>query len=414
MRRWIFTVTCLMCGLWLAVANAADAAAPPANDDFANAQTIAPTPLGYVYAENEGATTEPGESAAQSVPGGASVWFNWTPDKTGGAEFAACWWVGKPGVVGVYTGEAVDALTPVPRIFSKGDCEYGFQATAGVTYRVQVEGALDPATGTPGTGYAVLNLSRFPFNDDFEAAVDLGSGASLGWGSDWGNLGATKQPGEPAHDGDPGGSSVWFNWTAPATGTVKVDACAATFPPRLGVYTGSDLAALTPIAAGAGEPGAVCNASTYGPGQIFFQAVVGTRYDLAVDGRGGASGAFELVVVMDDKTQRALRGELQSTAPIPPPGMPPPARPVTGGIRRIIVSRNVDSATRTAIFRLGASVPGSTFRCRLDHRAYEPCGAKVTYRHLAFGHHAFHAGATALPSQSADTATFKIDRPSRR
>ena len=286
----------------------------------------------------------------------------------------------------------------MPRIYGRGACEFGFQAIAGTTYRVQVEGELDPATRAPATGEAELGLQRFPFNDNFEAAVDLGSWPSLGWSSEWGNLGATKQPGEPDHDGDPGGSSVWFNWTAPAAGTVKVDACGATFSPLVAVYTGGDVAALTPVAAGAGEPWAVCNASTIGAGQLFFQAAAGTRYDLAVDGHGGASGNFQLIVVMDDKTRQVLRGERQPTGPVLPP--------VNG---RILVSRDIDSAARTAVFRLSSSAPASTFRCRLDQRAYKPCGAQVAYRHLAFGHHAFHA--TASPHQPATTANFKIARP---
>jgi hypothetical protein len=413
-KATLFLVTCLLGVLWLAVAVASSAPPTPATDDFAQARTLVPPlfpPGEYVFAENEGATTEPGEPAAQGIPAGASVWFDWTPETSGDTNISACGETGS-GVVGIYTGEAVASLEPVPRLLGSRACEFGFKAIAGVTYRVQVEGRLDPATWTPATVDVEVALRRFLLNDDFDAATDLGDSPNTGASSEWGNLGATKQPGEPNHDGDPGGSSVWYAWTAPASGTVKVDACIATFPPRLGVYTGSDLAALTPIAAGAGEPGAGCNSSIYGPGMVFFQAVAGTRYDIAVDGRGGASGTFDLIVVMDYQTQRALRGEFLP-GPIAPAGSPP-ARPKTGGVRRIIVSRDVDPATRTAVFRLRPSVPGSNFRCRLDHRAYEPCGAKVTYRHLAYGRHAFRAGTTASSTRTAATATFKIARPSRR
>ena len=400
MRRGIVAVICLVSVLWLACASGAEASAPPANDDFANAETFVVAPSTYVYAENDGATTEPGEPAPQGVPGGASVWFDWTAERSGGAEFSACWGI-DGSVVGVYTGEAVASLSPVPRIFGRGACEFGFQAVAGVTYRIQVEGGLDPATGAAATGVAVVSLQRFPFNDDFEAAVDLKSWPSIGWLSDWGNLGATKQPGEPDHDGDPGGSSVWFNWTAPAAGTVKVDACFATFSPLVAVYTGTEVSALTPVAAGADEPGAVCNASTYGlPGALTFQSVAGQRYEIAVDGRGGAEGTFNLIVVMDEETRRMLRGEPRASGPPPPPWN-----------GRITISRDVDSAARTAAFRLSASAPGASFRCRLDHRPSRPCGAKVTYRNLTFGHHTFHASAGASTQQTAATAAFRIARP---
>ncbi|HEX4304565.1 MAG TPA: hypothetical protein VHZ54_00875 [Solirubrobacterales bacterium] len=405
MRRGIVAVICLIGAVWLgAAAGSAAAASPPANDDFANAEP-AVVPLSLVMAENEGATAEPGEPTAQGIPGGASVWFDWTPEESGGAEFTACWGIGERALVGVYTGEAVGALTPAPRIFGAGGCEYGFQAIAGVTYRIQVEGGLDPATGAPTTGVAQLDLRRFPANDDFEDAVDLGDWTSVGSASETGNLGATKQPGEPDHDGDPGGSSVWFTWTAPATGEAQIAACYATFTPLLAAYTGTDVAALTPVAAAAGEPGVGCGLGPSGAGQLNFHAVAGTRYDLAVDGRGGASGTFDLSLAMDNRTLEALAGEPQPTGP---PPLPP--------VGRIIVSRAVDSTARTAVFSLGSGVPGSTFRCRLDHRAYKPCGAKITYRHLAFGHHAFHADVSAadLTDHPAATATFKIARPHHR
>ena len=32
---------------------------------------------------------------------------------------------------------------------------------------------------------------------------------------------ATAEPGEPQHAGQPGGASVWWRWTAPATGNLK-------------------------------------------------------------------------------------------------------------------------------------------------------------------------------------------------
>jgi hypothetical protein len=52
-------------------------------------------------------------------------------------------------------------------------------------------------------------------NDSFSSAQIL-SGASGTTSGD--NFGATKQPAEPDHANNSGGSSVWFRWTAPSSG----------------------------------------------------------------------------------------------------------------------------------------------------------------------------------------------------
>ena len=64
-------------------------------------------------------------------------------------------------------------------------------------------------------------------------------------------LGATLEPGEPAHAGRTGGRSVWWTWTAPASGPVAVDTLGSGFDTTLAVYEGESLAALTEVAANA-------------------------------------------------------------------------------------------------------------------------------------------------------------------
>jgi hypothetical protein len=388
-------------------AGIASAAEPPGNDDFADALPFN-VRLGFSQVESEGATTEPGESAPQGVSGGASVWFEWTAAESGGAEFSACWgYHGLRPVVGVYTGEAVGAMTPAPRIYGKGACEYGFEAVAGVTYRIQVEGESDPLTGAATTGGVDLDLRRFPFNDDLEDAADVGKGVSTGVLIEEGNVGATKQPGEPDHDGDPGGHSVWFVWTAPTTGEVLVTACAATFPPLLAAYTGTEVAALTPVGAGAGEPGVPCNADPWIPGQMNFHSVAGTRYEIAVDGRGGTSGFFRLIIEVDEKTQELFHGEHAAGGPPPPRAAGAKAK-----LSAQITGRHIDQTRRSAVFDLRATAPGTRFRCKLDRRRFTPCGTKVAYRHLVPGRHLFSAlavGPTGAPGAPVATS-FAIRR----
>jgi hypothetical protein len=391
---------CATCALVLLLAATADATPrPPSNDDFEHAQAVV-APLADVFAETRGATLEAGEPDPLGVPVGASVWFEWTAERSGGAQFSSCYGIEERAVVGVYIGEAISGLTPAPRILGRRNCEYGFQAMAGVTYRVQVAAEVDPATGVAATGESELGLWRFPENDNFEDAADLGSGVNLGWGAEWGNLGATKQWGEPDHGGNAGGSSVWFTWTAPSTSEVQLSACNATFQPLLAVYAGSSLGALTTVAGGEGESGFHCNFSPLADGQLGFQAVAGTRYDIAIDGVDGAAGQFNLGLVVGEGARP------------PAPSPSPPLRPATS-----IVFRHIDHTAGSAAFRLRSSTPGSTFRCKLDRRAWTSCGAKVTYRHLAAGLRTFRADAID-PAGDRDLnpvkETFKIPRPKRR
>ena len=122
-----------------------------------------------------------------------------------------------------------------------------------------------------------------PANDDFAARNSL-DGASGSTASS--NVGATKEPGEPDHAGDPGGHSVWWTWSAPASGPVTFDVSRSGFDAVVAVYIGSTLTELQVPAEGV-EPSALGD-------MISFVAVAGSAYQIAVDGRAGASGSVEL------------------------------------------------------------------------------------------------------------------------
>lgn len=376
----------------------------PANDDFANAEPIAAGELSFPI-DNWGATKESGEPDHRGNRGGASVWFDWTAPRTGGAIFGACDLpLGKEAVVAVYTGSAVSALTPVPPIdVATTSCSYAFFATAGVTYRIAYDGVFDPAADAAEMFDNQGHLNLFPGNDDFENAASLNNPFEQGPFSNalvvgYGNVGATKQPGEPNHAGNSGGASVWFTWRAPETGSVQMNACEATFPTLLAVYTGSSLSGLTPVASDTGPPGIGCPGNSTGVGEVGFNIDAGTTYDIAVDGMNGAWGRFNLE--MWESTERV---KVPVTEPTP---LRPKAR---------IARRRIEQARRTAVFSLRSTVADSTFRCRLDRRALRTCHAKVTYRHLAFGRHVFRAFAvspTGLAAKKPATVTFRIAGPS--
>ena len=59
--------------------------------------------------------------------------------------------------------------------------------------------------------------------------------------------GGDEQPDFAHVAGDSGGHSAWWSWTAPANGTAIVSTLGSDFDTLLGIYTGSNIAALTLI-----------------------------------------------------------------------------------------------------------------------------------------------------------------------
>ena len=204
-------------------------------------------------------------------------------------------------LLAVYTGSSVSGLTQV----ASNDQGLGiepasrvrFDATAGVTYRIAVDGyfglngnvSLKWKLASPGTGG--------PGNDNFQNAQAI-SGAS---GSASGTtFNASRQAGEPDHAGTPGGQSIWYVWTAPVSATFSFDTkepgFVSKFDALLAVYTGSAVNALTEVASNDNDP-IVAPAS-----RVRFAATAGVTYHIAVDGAFARSGE----VVLNWKTGSPL------------------------------------------------------------------------------------------------------------
>jgi hypothetical protein len=108
------------------------------------------------------------------------------------------------------------------------------------------------------------------------------------------NTGASKEPGEPNHAGNPGGASIWYRFDTPAgaSGAVTLNTNFSSFDTLLAVYTGTSLDALTQVAANDDANGQTTSALT-------FNAAAGQSYYVAIDGaarNGGpaATGFFQL------------------------------------------------------------------------------------------------------------------------
>jgi TIR domain len=254
---------------------------PLPNDDFSSAEEIVGA-SGTIRGDNTGATKEPGEPAHAGNDGGKSVWYRWTAPADGtvtidtaGSDFDT--------LLAVYRGSSVAGLEPI----AANDDAPGsvqsrlrFPIRQGLEYRIAVDG-YGGATGTIKLNWEVD--PPLP-NDDFSAAEEIvgASGTIRGV-----NTGATKEPGEPAHAGNDGGTSVWYRWTAPASGSATIDTFGSDFDTLLAVYRGSSRGALEPIAANDDAPGTRQS-------QVRLPITHGLEYMIAVDGYAGAMGAITL------------------------------------------------------------------------------------------------------------------------
>ncbi len=267
---------------------------PPPNDDFAAAVPLAGT-SGHALYDNDWATTEPGEpSTVAGERNTRSVWFRWTAPATGSLRVDTCMapptGVQADVLLGVYRGTAVDGLTALAendegeacQSWAGGPASVEIDVIAGTTYRVLMAG-FDGAMGEFDLRWA---LSPVPANDDFSAAATL---SATSGSLDESTVGADKEAGEPDHAGNAGGHSVWYRFTAAATGPAELSTCsAASFDTLLAAYTGTNVAQLAQVAA---SDDSTCPG---GRSAIRFDAFAGVTYAVAVDGWNGRSGTFTL------------------------------------------------------------------------------------------------------------------------
>jgi thiol-disulfide isomerase/thioredoxin len=258
------------------------AIAQPANDLFANAIQLSGSSL-TVTGSNVGATAEPGESEHDGDnPARASVWYQWTAPADG---FATIRTAGSTfdTVLAVYQAVSVTPFRDLGYNDDAGDVTDGtsrvrFQASAGVTYSIAVDGFFGD------TGDIVLSLElvtglTVPVNDNFTNAIPLtGTNVVV----DANNYLATMEPGEFNFQGD-GCNSVWWTWIAPTTDHYGITTIGSDFDTRLVVTTDTTFVDWSDDDVGwlAG---------------VHFKTTVGTRYHIGVQGFGADVGAVHLSI----------------------------------------------------------------------------------------------------------------------
>ncbi|HVM46694.1 MAG TPA: hypothetical protein VMU04_01640 [Candidatus Acidoferrum sp.] len=251
----------------------------PTNDNWTSPTVLQSAIPQFVLANNFCATTNQGEPWIDGVRGGASIWFLWTPSTnetvtltTLGSDFDT--------LLAVYY--SADATNLTGQIAANNDIGPGtvqsavaFSAEQGTNYLITVDGV------NGAQGNVRLNFNSAP-NDMFSNCQAIAGLTGTIYGF---NIGATKEAGEPYLADDAGGASVWYCWTAPASGmevfdtigSYSVGTVVTNLDTLLAVYTGYALNALTLVAADDDYGGDRAS-------RLAFRSVAGTTYHIAVDG----------------------------------------------------------------------------------------------------------------------------------
>jgi len=232
------------------------AAAPPSNDDFADAVGIGALPFTDGRDTSE-ATTEPGDPDCEG--NAHSVWYAFTPTRdmtllvdTAGSDYATTVsaWVGAPGGF-------------EPRGCAPFEGRLIFDVAAGVTYSLMV------GSSGPG-GNLVLSVDKAPPpppNDDLDNAVAI---ETLPFSDTQNTLTATTAPDDPECGGN--GHTVWYAFTPTRDMEILADTFGSDYDTTLSAWVGAR-GALQRVA---------CNdqAQDTAQSRILFDVTGGTMYFL--------------------------------------------------------------------------------------------------------------------------------------
>jgi hypothetical protein len=160
-----------------------------------------------------------------------------------------------------------------------------------------------PALALALLAFSSRILAQAPANDGFASAQILAGPSATATGN---NTLATLEAGE-VNPGGQGGASVWFTWTAPASGWHTVHTSsnnpANGLDTVIALYAGGTTVSNTAMLGHnntstrfpADFPPAVYPGGT-GPSRLVFEATAGITYRIAVHGYSGTTGPFEIQI----------------------------------------------------------------------------------------------------------------------
>jgi hypothetical protein len=208
---------------------------PPANDTCGSSFTVIdgvnPAVASYT---NVAALDDAGYTAAAcaaSAIGSKGVFFNYTATTTGTTVVSTC--TPADRTAGTLTDTIVevfaDCVSTTSIACNDNFCgtlsTVSFSSVAGTNYVIRVSSKSTTASGT-----FYLTVNPLPFNDECVAAAPVGLGAN----GPFNMLGATTSAGTVtcstlAQD-------LWYSFTAPSTGTLRVHTCGSNFDAVLAAF----------------------------------------------------------------------------------------------------------------------------------------------------------------------------------
>ncbi|MEY2429122.1 MAG: hypothetical protein QOJ40_2007, partial [Verrucomicrobiota bacterium] len=207
-------------------------------------------------------------TASSTALNAVTVQFNGVPEASSTTAPANYNLVKEPaGAAYTLTLSAFNAAAKTVTFTAKQSTNAATGLDPGARYRIFVNNVRDQATpqntvwpsGTEGfLGFEAFkpavpgnfgDTGSAPPNDNFSAATVLSNSAASDTVF---NCRASKESGEPDHADNPGGASVWWQWTAPANGLVSVDTAGSDFDTLLALYTGSSVSSLVLVSSNDG------------------------------------------------------------------------------------------------------------------------------------------------------------------
>ncbi|HUQ62075.1 hypothetical protein [Lentzea sp.] len=243
-------------------------AAPPSNDDFADATTIASLPFS--------STLDTREATAADDPshcwwGTSSVWFRYTAPADGFVRMKTDRPDDEKPAISAFTGDR-GALTWTPGACQPphGGGSNTFAVKAGTTYHFLLQ-------DTVFAGPVKFDLESVPrvANDDFAAAADISLGTDVA-----GETGAaTAEAGEVTSCDRYHNRSVWYRYTADRTGILAANVTQRNNSAAVAVFRGNTLGALSELDCMQSNHAPAIFATT--PGETYYVRVASSDYGSA-------------------------------------------------------------------------------------------------------------------------------------
>jgi hypothetical protein len=200
----------------------------PPGDDFAQSIKIeGDSAILTAYCRH--ATCEANEPDCEEV---GSVWWSYVAPQTSRVTLTRLYIPASGNWISLYTGPSLDRLKPV-----LVDDRFGgitrFTALSNAVYHIRIQ-------GWEWAAYQLeAELLPTATNDNFADAFDLTESPITG---PWSNLGATREPGEPAHLLGGPNKSLWWRWQAPCSGGIGLSTDGSTVTtPLIAVYQGDSV-----------------------------------------------------------------------------------------------------------------------------------------------------------------------------